>query len=281
MANNCRSDFLWRLPILLLFVTAMVEEAACDSATSFTLDSIRDSLVRQEDTIIFSLIERAKFPLNSAAYTESFLKVSKFSGSIVQYIIQGSEALQAKVGRYENPEEVAFFPANLPPSAVHHNFTKILYPAAAGVSINKNISDIYFNQLLPLFVAEGDDGNYGQTTAADLACLQALSRRIHDGRIVAELKYTGSPQDYETAIRNKDINALMKLLTVASLEEIVKKRVEKKAMVFAQEVTLDDNKNNTTNKYKVDPSIVRDLYEKWVIPLTKDVEIEYLLHRLD
>lgn len=33
---------------------------------------------------------------------------------------------------------------------------------------------MYFNKLLPLFVAEGDDGNYASTAASDLNCLQAM-----------------------------------------------------------------------------------------------------------
>lgn len=33
---------------------------------------------------------------------------------------------------------------------------------------------MYFNQLLPLFVAEGDDGNYASTATSDLACLQVI-----------------------------------------------------------------------------------------------------------
>lgn len=77
----------------------------------------------------------------------------------------------------------------------------------------------------------------------------------------------------------------MKLLTFESVEEMVKKRVEKKAKVFGQDVTLND-KNNSTDfdgepKCKVDPSVVGRLYSEWVIPLTKVVEVEYLLRRLD
>ena len=72
----------------------------------------------------------------------------------------------------------------------------------------------------------------------------------------------------------------MKLLTFESVEEMVRKRVEKKAMVFGQDVSLNhvDDKNV---KYKVDPSVASQLYKKWIIPLTKDVQVEYLLRRLD
>lgn len=71
----------------------------------------------------------------------------------------------------------------------------------------------------------------------------------------------------------------MKLLTFESVEEMIKKRVEKKAMIFSQDVDLKENDSN--GKYKVNPSIVSQLYGEWVIPLTKFVEVEYLLRRLD
>lgn len=70
----------------------------------------------------------------------------------------------------------------------------------------------------------------------------------------------------------------MNLLVDKRVEEMVLKRVEKKAMVLGQEVSLDPN---VKGKYKVDPSIVYSLYNKWIIPMTKDVEVEYLLRRLD
>ncbi|XP_023899756.1 chorismate mutase 2 [Quercus suber] len=109
--------------------------------------------------------------------------------------------------------------------------------------------------------------------------VQALSRRIHYGKLVVEVKFRESPEEYEPAIRAKDRDALVKLLTFESVEEAVKKRVAKKAMVFGQEVTLhnDDNKG----KYKVDPSVVSRLYGDWIIPLTKLVQVEYLLRHLD
>lgn len=35
----------------------------------------------------------------------------------------------------------------------------------------------------------GDDGNYGSSAMYDVFCLQALSRRIHFGKFVAEAKF--------------------------------------------------------------------------------------------
>ncbi|KAK7815379.1 chorismate mutase 2 [Quercus suber] len=183
-------------------------------------------------------------------------------------------------GRYANPEEHPFFPEDLPPSEVPpYNFAKFLHPPAASININKDIWDTYINKLLQLFVAPGDDGNYASTAASDFVCLQALSRRIRYGKLVAEVKFRESPQEYEPAIRAKDRDTLMKLLTFEKVEEAVMKRVAKKAMMFGQEVTLNNDGNHGKNK--VDPSVVSRLYGDWIMPLTKHVEVEYLLRRLD
>jgi len=84
----------------------------------------------------------------------------------------------------------------------------------------------------------------------------------------------------------QDSNSLMDLLTFKAVEEKVKKRVEKKARTFGQDVTLEVNagKQQVTasdSECKVDPTVLSKLYDQWVMPLTKDVEVEYRLRRLD
>ncbi|KAM5564683.1 chorismate mutase 2 [Rosa sericea] len=251
---------------------------------SLTLEKVRQALISQEDTIVFRLIERAAFPLNSPTYHHQISS----SPSLFNFIVKSTEALQSQAGRYEIPEELPFFPENLPPSLLPPPADPpVLHPAAASINLNKKILDIYLKQLLPLFAVPGDDGNYAATASSDLDCLQAISRRIHYGYYVAEVKFRDAPQDYEPAIRAQDREGLMKLLTFTNVEEQVKKRVEKKAVIFGQEVSLDNNtnsvkQNGTVNgKYKVDPSLVSRLYGEWVMPLTKDVQVEYLLRRLD
>lgn len=244
-----------------------------------SLDSIRDSLIRQEDTIIFNLIERIKFPTNSTLYKQQ-PPSSNISGSLFQYLFQETEALQSKVGRYLSPEENPFFPNNLPDSIIPPTkCTPVLYPAAESVNVNEKILDVYINQMLPLFCTEADDGNFATTAACDIQLLQALSRRIHYGKFVAEVKFRDHTDDYKPFILAQDRDALMKLLTFEAVEEMVKKRVAKKAMVFGQEVTLNDSVKGV--KCKVDPSLVSRLYDEWIMPLTKLVEVEYLLRRLD
>ncbi|GER36589.1 chorismate mutase [Striga asiatica] len=254
--------------------------ADCQNADSLlNLESLRKSLVRQEDSIIFCLIERSKYPINSGLYDDKYS--DKFSSSLLEFFIKESEALQAKAGRYTSEEENAFFPDNLPsPILPSHDHTPVLHPQGASININEKIlNELYLKNLLPLIAGEGSDGNYAPTATSDLNCLQALSKRIHLGKFVAEVKFRDAPDDYIPAIRAKDREALMKLLTFESVEDMIKKRVEKKAKIFGQEVELKENETNMN--YKVNPSVVSCLYGNWVIPLTKFVEVEYLLRRLD
>eukprot|EP00268_Persea_americana_P053058 TRINITY_DN5985_c1_g1_i1.p1 TRINITY_DN5985_c1_g1~~TRINITY_DN5985_c1_g1_i1.p1 ORF type:complete len:213 (-),score=48.26 TRINITY_DN5985_c1_g1_i1:1602-2240(-) len=182
--------------------SARLQNGASGSAERFNLDSVRESLIRQEDTIVFSLIERAKFPRNLKVYDESSREIPGFSGSLLQFFVEEAEILQSKVGRYYNPEEHPFFPENLPLSLLPpYNYEQVLHPAAASININKKIWSMYVYDLLPLFAAKGDDGNYASTMSSDLTCLQALSRRIHYGLFVAEVKYRDAPRDYGPAIR--------------------------------------------------------------------------------
>lgn len=69
----------------------------------------------------------------------------------------------------------------------------------------------------------------------------------------------------------------MNLLTYPAVEEAIKRRVELKTRTYAQEVMED----KAEPVYKIKPSLVADLYGTWIMPLTKEVQVEYLLRRLD
>ena len=73
----------------------------------------------------------------------------------------------------------------------------------------------------------------------------------------------------------------MEMLTYPDVEEKVKRRVEMKAEVFGQEVVISDNGVGPDPVYKIRPSLVADLYGDWIMPLTKEVQVAYLLRRLD
>ena len=73
----------------------------------------------------------------------------------------------------------------------------------------------------------------------------------------------------------------MDMLTFRSVEEAIKRRVEMKAKTFGQEVPVNIEQKHGAPVYKIKPSLVAQLYGEWIMPLTKEVEVQYLLRRLD
>ncbi|RHN40672.1 putative chorismate mutase [Medicago truncatula] len=68
----------------------------------------------------------------------------------------------------------------------------------------------------------------------------------------------------------QDKDRLMELLTYPEVEESIKRRVA---------INLKDQKTDPV--YKINPSLVADLYSDWIMPLTKEVQVAYLLRKLD
>ena len=173
-----------------------------------SLQSIRNSLIRQEETIIFALIERAQYRHNAIVYEKGgFGSLGTPAGStpleneedgalsFLEYMLVGTEALHCGVRRYTSPEEHAFFPERLPNGQMEA-LPYLQYPTdllsneggASSVNFNKILLQTYIDTIVPSLTKNGDDEQHGSTVLADIAILQALSRRIHYGKFVAESK---------------------------------------------------------------------------------------------
>jgi chorismate mutase len=69
---------------------------------------------------------------------------------------------------------------------------------------------------------------------------------------------------------------LLKLITKPEVEATLLERVQRKTTIYAQELNPGGEpiKNSMgIGKWKIDVECVRDLYENWIIPLTKEVEV--------
>lgn len=286
-----------------------------------SLDSIRNSLIRQEETIIFALIERAQYRRNPVVYEKGGLgnlgvppgsHPTDEELSFLEYMMTGTEALHYAVRRYTSPEEHPFFPERLPSEKV---LEELEFPqdllsnkgGASDVNFNQILLRKYIDVIVPSIAIQGDDEQYGSSVLADIAVLQALSRRVHYGKFVAESKYLGDPEEYQRLVEAGDADGVMKLLTnevveakvlrrarlkaatygteplLANLPPIESKHVETSiiaaaaasAVVAAIEAMGDDGK---TEK-KVCPQTVESVYRDIIIPLTKDIEVAYLFRR--
>jgi len=234
------------------------------------LDNIRGVLVRLEETIIFALIERAQFLANPIAYEANRFGQVTAGESLAGYLLHETEKIHARIRRYTSPDEHPFFsdlPAPiLPPLRYDEN---PVLPHR--INVNVALRNCYEREIIPFICRAGDDAQYGSTAVCDVACLQALSRRIHYGMFVAESKFREAPEDFTVPIRKRDEAALLALITDAAVEATVLRRVEGKVRTYCQELT------GTVEQSRVDPRRLAEVYRRWIIPMTKAVEVEYLL----
>jgi chorismate mutase len=216
--------------------------------------------------------------------------------SLLEYLLRATEAVHGSVRRYTSPDEVAFFPDAVPAPLL----PPLAYPPAldapssAGLNLNDQVLDAYLNVGLPALTAPGDDGNYGSAAVADVAALQALSKRVHYGQFVAEAKFRGDPAGYAALAAAGDAPGIYDRLTDEAVEAAVLARVAAKAATFGADVdpatttpagaggvagAAAGELADAAPGSKVDPAAVAGLYADVVLPLTKEVQVQYLLAR--
>ncbi|KAG0264483.1 chorismate mutase aro7 [Mortierella polycephala] len=254
---------------------------------ALSLARLRDVLIRLEDTIIFALIERAQFALNECTYQPGVYEYEDgYKGSFLGYFLHEMEKVHSRVRRYTSPDEYPFTSPLPEPILPTLDFPPILHPN--NINVNKDIMDRYLQDIVPKICTPGDDLNYGSSATRDVECLQALSKRIHYGKFIAESKFQDPAQQetYIRLIKAKDREGIMELLTNRTVEAALLRRLRRKAMIYGHDITekgdiiLDDDQNGNVSS-KIHADVVVDLYERFVIPLTKEVEVDYLLKRLD
>lgn len=106
-------------------------------------------------------------------------------------------------------------------------------------------------------------------------CLQALSRRIHFGKFVAEVKFQKETQRFVDLIKKEDRRGIDAAITDAQVEKRVLERLRLKAKTYGK-----DPSRGEEGPEKINVDAVVAMYAQVVIPLTKVVEVEYLMQRL-
>ncbi|KAL9134259.1 MAG: hypothetical protein Q9175_004558 [Cornicularia normoerica] len=252
-----------------------------DASKALDLANIRFQLIRLEDTITFHLIERVQFPLNPTIYEPGGVKIPDSSLSLFDWMLREQERLQSLVRRYESPDEYPFYPdAVQTPILQPLDYPRILYPN--DVDVNQIIKKKYIEVVLPRVCREfgrEDRGekqeNYGSAATCDVACLQALSRRIHFGKFVAESKFQQETERFVKLIREEDQEQIDAAITNVKVEKKVLERLRLKARTYGTDPSI-----GAESEGKINVDAVVAMYEEIVIPLTKVVEVEYLMQRL-
>lgn len=256
--------------------------------TPLRLSDLRERLIRQEETIIFSLIERAQFKHNDIIYrsmafdlpvstnnSDSAAGSETCDGSFSQYMLHELEKVYASVRRYTSPDEHPFAPRSSLPASL---LPRLTYPKTLvdnDINVNNVIEKVYRNSIIPSICEPGDDQNYGSSAVCDAACLQALSKRVHYGKFIAEAKCQGDEELYARLAAGNEQEQIWAELSDFTVEEHLLQRVEKKACNYGRDITVD----GVHDVYKVQPHVISQLYKDFIIPLTKEVEVEYVIHR--
>lgn len=161
------------------------------------------------------------------------------------------------------------------------DYPKILWDN--DVNVNEELKKRYVDSVLPGCcvkpsraerTAEAQE-NYGSAATADVNCLQSLSRRVHFGKFVAESKFLDHPETFVPLIKNSDRQGIDDAITNSKVEQKVLERLRTKAEMYGADPNL-----NADAPRKIDVDAVVAMYKDHVIPLTKVVEVEYLMQRL-
>ena len=131
------------------------------------------------------------------------------------------------------------------------------------MDINQVIKKDYIETILPgvcRSFGREDRGekqeNYGSTATCDVMCLQALSRRIHFGKFVAESKFQQDTERFVNLIRDKDRAGLDAAITNAKVENEVLQRLRLKARTYGT-----DPSTGAASDSKIDVDAVVATYE--------------------
>jgi chorismate mutase len=242
-------------------------------SSQLALDQVRAVLLRLEETILFGLIERAQFRRNAIIYQAGAFGGALGGESLVGYLLRETETVHARLRRYTSPDEHPFFadlPAPVLPGLDYGNSPL----APNSVNLNARVRSVYETEIVPFVCDDGDDHQYGSSAVGDVTCLQAISKRVHYGKFVAESKYREDPAGYDALIRAQDAPGLAARITDAAVEAAVLGRVTHKARTYGSEVS-------GSGAVAIDAGAFAEIYRRWIIPMNKDVQIRYLLQRLD
>lgn len=249
--------------------------------TVLDLNNIRRALVRMEDTIVFALIERSQFYSSPSVYERNKYSFKGFDGSFLDWALVQMEIAHSQIRRYEAPDQTPFFPEVMLPSILPPiNYPKILASYSEEIVENKEIMKYYVEKIVPKISCKDGDQleNSGSVSVSDIECLQAISRRIHFGKFVAEAKYQNDKPSYIKMILAKDTDKILESITNLAVEEKILERLIEKGNAYGTDPTL---KYSQKPQSKVDPEVIAQLYKDWMIPLTKKIEVDYLLRRLE
>lgn len=215
-----------------------------------------------------------QFPLSATIYQPSGVHIPGSDLSLFDWILSEQERLHSLVRRYQSPDECAFFPDVLQtPILKPLEYPNILHPN--DINVNQEIKQKYIDVVLPRVCSRFDredrgerQENYGSAATCDVACLQALSRRIHFGKFVAESKFQEETEKFVALIRAGDREGIDAAITNEAVEKKVLERLRLKAKIYGTDPSTGDEGQTKINvgavvgMYKVCECSLRRLWPR-------------------
>ncbi|KAI0080220.1 chorismate mutase [Panus rudis PR-1116 ss-1] len=245
------------------------------------LVQIRDILAQLEAPIISALTERYNLATPPGLYGSN--------GSNLRKFLEAREIVSAASGRYDygRLEYPYTLPAITPDKATKTN----TFPPGRfhqdKFTGNQELFDFYIQTLVPLFNGassvffhlDNSTKNNDATLNLDATLLELISHRSHIGKVVAETKFASNVTVFTDLIHKKDTTAIRTLLTNTTQEAGVLAQAATASAAFSnawtqagaiEATSFGGNVQNATAK------LFRAL-----IDITTDIEVQYILARLD
>jgi chorismate mutase len=229
---------------------------------------IRDRLIELEDIIIKGLWERSNYKQNLPIYehnAEQFKYKNNYEGTYFDFMFKQIENVHSIAGRYNCFDERPFY-KGLQECQVTREYNSQIPEEILKFSKKINFSPwikiAYLNFITEL-CEEGEDAHYGDSILSDIFNLQAVSKRIHYGILVMEAKYKDNQTQYDELLTQNNDIAIGSALKNVSVEQKVLQRVREKSI--------------KTGFKK--PGIVVKFFKNCIIPMTIQVELDYIFSK--
>lgn len=194
-----------------------------------------------------------QFPLNPTIYKAGGVQIPGSDLSLMDWMLSQQEKLHSLVRRYQSPDEYPFFPTHLvEPILPALSYPKVLHDN--NVNFNPKLKASYIDGILPAACAKfgrEDRGeaqeNYGSAATCDVNCLQALSRRIHFGKFVAESKFLKEPERFVKMIKEENRQGIDDAITDSKVEQKVLERLGLKAKTYGTDPSVANEDQGKIN----------------------------------
>lgn len=233
---------------------------------SLDLSRLRGDLDTLRDSIVFVLIRRSRYPLNEKVYIPGGVHIPGFRGTLLDYLLISREKTDGSAGRWNDEREQPFFRES---ATVSRRVERDPPPSTLPIKlINRNdqIKDDYISMVRTLCNPGDQRNEYGTVALLDIEALQNISLRVHYGRFIAESKITDNGE------RGIQLRALAR--------EGKWKEVREALRDLPRETkVLSDVLDRASTFGARDPKPIVEFFSETIIPLTIDVEVEYLRKR--